>query len=287
MAFALRSFGCDTGGGHNFPGAALATNGAWIRGWWIVGGIAFAWVTGLRAEIPAGGDSDDSPLYAASRERTFVDMNARDTVPAQSGTGAVSAGTIIVAEGTSWHRMSGTEGRPRPLGVTMMPPTCGERTCVSYPTCAGNTTCTDAATCNNTCTFFPTCLGAPPSATCNIPTCNGPTCANTFTCNPYNSVTCVLPTCTGSTCGNPTCVGTCYPASCPTTLFNVNLPASGQIQFSFSSSLQLIYVLQCCTNFGAEVWCDVCSSNGNGAVLTLCHTNGAPAAFYRLIIQRP
>ncbi len=181
--------------------------------------------------------------------------------------------------------------RPRPLDVTT-DISCGFPTmCVSCtPTsCASDSSCGSAPTCRGylSC-HMPvlTCYGF----SCGI----GPTCFGVLTCDGYSTcgqsscgpATCnALPTC-AQTC-LPTCNSTCTPANCQVAISDVTVPQAGQIQLSFTSSAQLQYVLQYSTNLATGSWTEACSTNGNGGVLTLGHTNGAPVALYRLLIRNP
>ena len=135
-------------------------------------GLGLLFLAGsAQAKIARSGDSEDSLLYAASRQNVFAAMTTRDHAPPAPGV-ALGAGAIIVVEGTKWYTMptSPRADRPHPLDVTtdltcspMQCPTSASatcRTCVSYPTCSGNATCTPDTTCNGTCTFYPTCAGS-------------------------------------------------------------------------------------------------------------------------------
>jgi len=245
----------------------------------VVGTGLVAWGALAQAGGAPSGDSEESPLYANSRAHAFAEMSVRDraiTAPQVNQTTGIVAGDVIVAEGTSWRKLPANGPVPAPMYVTTGYPTCGSGT-----TCGGAYTCSDppGPTCSSS---YPTCAG---------PTCDtGQTCGCAPTCCPLYS-TCSMtcsgyqwPTCSGATCNGATCLGTCVPAHCQTALYGVNVPKAGQIQFSFSSSAQLRYVLQCCTNAAAGVWTEACWTNGNGSVTTLCHTNGAPMALYRLLI---
>ncbi len=229
-------------------------------------------------------EPEDSPLYAVSLHGAFADMAARDQGILHPLTGQMQgvAGpdTVIIVSGARWSRESGLEWenfveQVRQAGQTRSGPldltysvTCNLPTtqCVScVPTrCGGVPTCVQ------------TCVD--PGITCMYPTCNAePTCSGP-TCTPYS---CMPTSCAG------TCTGTCVPAYCPTRLIDVHVPQAGQIELSFSSSAQLNYVLQYCTNLTAGTWAQACTNNGNGGVLTLRHTNGATMAAYRLLIQTP
>jgi hypothetical protein len=177
------------------------------------------------------------------------------------------------------------EDSPLYLCTTCYATTCGA-SCDSSPTCRNYPSCHVPGP---TCIYY-TCGGG---TTCNGgPTCSGVSCTEPgLTC--MTGPTCTVATCTGnSTCdgaatctGWSTCTGTCVPANCQVALTDVQVPYPGQIQLSFDSSGQLKYVLEYCTNVTAGVWLAVGTTNGSGGVVTLCHTNGAPVALYRLIIE--
>jgi hypothetical protein len=61
----------------------------------------------------------------------------------------------------------------------------------------------------------------------------------------------------------------------------------GEIQMSFYSSVNLRYALQYCTNLTAGQWTQAYSAVGNGGVMTFGHTNNAPQACYRVLVQMP
>ncbi len=226
-------------------------------------------------------ESEASPLFARSLQGAFADMAARDRGIARGWDGspwpATGSGAVVVVDGTRWFngaaaRRAGSLGASpiQPLGtttdVTCQPTYSGGTTCGSAPTCSTSPTCGGIVTCQATCGATPTCLISQPTCFVNY-TCKAPTCAPTVTCT------------------GPTCLGTCAPASCPTALTAVSVPQPGQIRLSFSSSAQLSYVLQYCTNLSASGWVEACSTNGNGGVITLVHTNGAMMSVYRLLIQ--
>ncbi len=273
-----------------------------------------------RAVAVASGDPEDSPLYAASRQRTFAEMNARDQAPAVlQGLGDTrrDGGTIVMVEGDKWsvlppltHRL-----RVQPLDtttdVTCSPIYCATsssatcRTCVSYPTCSGAATCTYDVTCNNTCTYFPTCPGSG-QATCGTTCNNPPTCAGYPTCN--NAPTCrYIETCEGwgTTCGTaPTCsyIATCYRYNtcwatcslgfCPAPQISSiavsnSVPGQYSVQISFLASGSVRYIAQYSTNLDGLWWSNIFSVIGNGSSRTFVHTNEAPRAFYRILMQNP
>ncbi len=248
-----------------------------------------------QAKVDSSHDSEDSPLYVASRQNAYAEMSKRDHLPPATGADA-GAGTILVVGGTKWNRLpaAGSDLRPRPLDVTTdtscsfptmctscTPTSCAaDASCGSAPTCRGYLSChVPMPTCYNfSCGPGPTCSG---SITCQgYPTCDLGSCGAGLTCT-------TMPTCGGSpTCApSPTCAGTCVPANCQVAITNVSVPQVGQIQLSFISSAQLQYVLQYCTNLVTGSWMEACLTNGNGDVLTLCHTNGAQHSLYRLLIQ--
>jgi len=231
-------------------------------------------------------EPEASPLFARSLQGAFADMAARDhgteRARESSNRPAAGSGTVVLVEGTQWYTGS-AKGRAGPLStgpirrlgytteVSCLTPTMSCTTCM--PTYCGGVTCSQTCDPGPTC-LYQTCNG---EATCtaNQPTCIAVTCTQlTPTCWP-------APTCAGAV----TCAGTCTPASCPTALTAVSVPQAGQIQLSFSSSAQLSYVLQYCTNLSASGWVEACSTNGNGGLITLVHTNGAMMSLYRLLIQ--
>ena len=240
-------------------------------------------------------DPEDSPLYARSVREAFARMTAR-TGWSEARNSATRPGTVVMVDGTQWYNVSDLDAmtsqpaargkRPAPLDIT------------TDITCAASCMVTS---CGSTCDASPTCRLVlschVPQPTCADFSCGtGPTCSGSVTCSGYptcdNSATCIFSsTCNNQqpTCGTfPTCTGTCAPASCQTTLYGVSVPQPGQLQLSFASSTQLKYVLQYSTNLssGAQ-WAEACSTNGNGGAMTLSHSNGAPIALYRLLIQNP
>lgn len=236
-------------------------------------------------------DPEASPLYARSMQKAFADMAARDhgiaRVQESSNRPATGSGVVVLVEGTQWYQ-GAVNGRVGSLDVGPIRPA-GYTTDISCttptmycPTCQGYSSCAPsycpAATCQQATCDYPTCIvyTCGPSLTCLI---SQPTCFVNYTCK--------VPTCDGSaTCtGSATCQGTCTPASCPTSLSSVSVPQAGQIRVSFSSSAQLNYVLQYCTNLSASGWMQACSTNGTGGTVTLGHTNGAAISVYRLLIQ--
>ena len=267
----------------------------------LLAGAGTSVATGL-----ASSDPEETPLFAASMRRTFAEMEARAQPRSQMmhDLGRTTTDNVIVVEGTDWHSLAAAPlsrpRRPAPLDTTT------DISC-NYPTLC--TTCA-ATTCGATCDATPTCRQYPschvPGPTCIYQTCDGgttcdggPTCAGVSCTEPgqtcYVGPTCQTETCTGTTTcdgtatctGWSTCTGTCEPASCPTRFSEITVPEPGQIQLSFSSSAQLKYSLQYCTNFSAKIWLEACTTNGSGGVLTLRHTNGAALAFYRLLITTP
>ncbi len=84
-----------------------------------------------------------------------------------------------------------------------------------------------------------------------------------------------------------TCQGTCVPAQCAPSFNEVRVPRPGEIEMSFSSSGYLSYALEYCTNLLSGQWVEVSSQRGNGGLMTLSHTNNAPFACYRLLVQYP
>jgi hypothetical protein len=246
-------------------------------------------------------DPEISPLYASSLHKVFAGMSVRDREQADgplSSGARMKSGTVIVVEGAHWYAAdaspkvlaavtkavkggSGGSGGGTPKDITT------DYTCAV--TCA--VSCS-ATTCGASCDATPTCRGYPtchvPSATCIYATCDGhtPTCSSSQpTCF---GVSCTQPGPTCSPCitsSGPSCLGTCTAASCPATLFNVNVPQAGQIQMSFASSSFLRYTLQLCTNLSGGQWADVNTVTGNGGTLTLSHTNSAARSFYRLWVQ--
>ncbi len=260
---------------------------------------------GRLAAVPQA-EPEDSPLYARSVREAFARMTARTGLTETRNGAGHAAGiqgtqtAVFMVEGTEWIDMSDTPAvasssaakpnRPVPMDITINNITCfitcGSScsitscgaTCDTTPTCRGYISChVPQPTCADfTCGTQPTCTGM---ATCQgYPTCDySATCMYSSTCNSQQ------PTC-GTT---PTCTSTCAPAICPTTLSGVTVPSPGQVRLSFNSSSQLKYVLQCSTNLSSAAWAEACTTNGNGGVLTLSHSNGAPAALYRLLIQNP
>lgn len=248
-------------------------------------------IAGVRAALAR--EPEASPLYARSMQGAFADMAARDrSIPQErngfsgSATGLVA---VIVVDGTKWYNGSALKrtsplgvgsqraARPRPLGYTTdlscQSPTVFCATCL--PTSCGGITCRLTCDPGITC-LYQTCNG---EATC---TANQPTCV-AVTCTQLNPTCLPAPTCGGAA----TCAETCLPENCPTAISAVSLSQPGQIQLSFSSSAQLDYVLQYCTNLSASGWMQACSTNGTGGMVTLGHTNGAPVSVYRLLIQKP
>ncbi len=233
-------------------------------------------------------EPEDSPLYVRSLQGAFADMTARDHGITRVQNGAtqapVGSGAVIVVDGTQWYngsaiewagslgtRLTNAKNTSPVPAQTYWDPSCDATHCGScLPTRSGLPTCVQ------------TCVD--PGPTCLYQTCMGGSTCNEVTCTP--PPTCYIQTCaTDPTCQGPTCTGTCVPANCPTALSDVSVPEAGQIQLSFNSSAQLKYVLQYCTNLSAASWAEACSTNGNGGVLTLCHTNGAAFSVYRLLIQ--
>ncbi len=219
-------------------------------------------------------DPEDSPLFADSIQRAFaqfavhdvVSLAARNRMHEESGGNGLSAGAVVVVEGTQWHRVTGAGqngqpgtgagGQPGPLSVTT-DLTCGPTCAVScFPTCSGGATCAGGQSCNGL-----TCIGP----NCVVPTVAQPTCAGTVTCSPW-----LCPTYT--------------PALCPATLFGVTIPQAGQIQISFNSSASLQYTLQYCTDLNSNEWLLATNAQGNGGLMTFSHTNNASISFYRLLI---
>lgn len=270
-----------------------------------------------RAEIT---EPEDSPLYASSRQKAFADMADRDRgvwLPRGSrGTTPGQAGSVIVVEGTRWRSapdtmqpLAGAKARPQPGGTLAKGPrpldittdlsctwptmctTCGDLSC-TWPTMC--TTCA-ATTCGASCDATPTCRGYP---TCHVPIptqCIYATCTGGSTCN-AGQTTCVGVSCTepgatcvpGATCdASGTCTGTCVPANCPVSLFNVQVPRVGEIQMSFASSSYLSYTLQYCTNLAGAQWMTVGTVLGNGGTMSVSHTNEAAVSCYRLLVQSP
>jgi len=265
-----------------------------ITGLLSCGGLSLFFVCSAQARITVSADPEDSPLYAVSRENAIADMRRRDHVVQAFGAAGVE--TILVVEGKQWRTAPASGRGPRPLGVTTdiscgiptMCTSCTPTSCASDPSCGATPTCRGSLSChvpmptcyNFTCGPGPTCVG---NMTCQgYPTCGEGSCGPGLTCTS-------MPTCSGSqTCvPGPTCTGTCVPANCQVALYDVNVPQVGQIQLSFVSSAYLRYELDYCTNLAIGSWAKACSTNGNGGVLTLAHTNRAPAALYRLWILNP
>ncbi len=217
-------------------------------GWLLLLGASTAWA--------APSDPEDSPLYASSRVKAFATMDQCDRGGlSPDATGAAARpGAVIVVEGRHWYKSSASEfaGSGKQLNGSGPSPSdlTYAVTCVPPTSCA---TCSGTTRCGS-------------GATCTALTCAGPTCF-------------VSP---------PTCyyAATCYgPMGCSTELVDVNVPQPGQFQVSFGSSAQLKYVLQYSTNLSNGSWTEACTTNGTGSTITLRHTNSAPLAVYRLLIQ--
>ncbi len=249
--------------------------------------------------LGAPSEPEDSPLYAASRQRALADMADHDrglwAGVTRQGAGGIPPGAVIVLEGARWRVVEGAppvQGRPgsgtqvkntlQPRGVTTdlsctaptMCTTCQYTSCGA--TCETGATCWGSYTCHGITCYSPSCSGP----TCSEPTCWGVSCSLPGpTCFPP-------PTCGVTACG-ATCLGTCAPEVCPTSLTDVQVPQPGVIQMSFMASSALRYTLLSCTNLIAGPWAAVSTVANTQGTVTLSHTNPAPVAFYRLLVQTP
>jgi hypothetical protein len=282
--------------------------------------LVFTWAA---FAVTTHNETEDSPLYAASMKKAYCDMTARDEGRAQGQAclpgGLVGFSEPIVVEGANWHWLTnrtaltaatlkaGAKPVIGPADVTYM------KTCEQWSTCNAAATCDSSATCNyGTCGWGPTCGGSG-QITCSSTCDTSPTCSGSSTCQGY--MTCgYLQTCTGYetcagsilTCGSSptcsynatcyhynTCWATCSVGFCPAPqIFGVNvsnnvpLPGKCTVRMSFYAGSSVRYTVQYCTKFDG-LWSNVFSKLGNDTTTTFLHTNDAPRAYYRILMQNP
>jgi hypothetical protein len=260
-------------------GADLVVAGILIHPW--AAEAASAW----------GAEPEDSPLYAAAVQKAFAQFTLLDRTSRPTRTVSArlvpTSGTIVV-EGERWYRLASDPvvtasagiaayGGQKPNGTTYdSSPTCVATSCqiacppTSHggPTCAPNASCTPSITCAS-----PTCG---PSPTCSQPTCvDWPTCGGVPTCS-------------------TTCMGTCDILSCPapslssvTVSNNPAVPGEYVVALRFNASGTVKYTVQYSTNLNAPEWSDIFSKLGDNSTTMVVHSNAAPRAFYRVVMQNP
>ncbi len=89
-------------------------------------------------------------------------------------------------------------------------------------------------------------------------------------------------------------MGTCNIATCPapslssvTVSNNPAVPGEYVVEFSFNASGTVKYTAQYSTNVNASEWSNIFSKLGDNSTTVVVHSNAAPRAFYRVVMQNP
>ena len=89
-------------------------------------------------------------------------------------------------------------------------------------------------------------------------------------------------------------MGTCDIATCPapslstvTVSNNPAAPGEHVVELSFNASGTVKYTVQYSTNLDALEWSNIFSKVGDNSTTVVGHSNAAPRAFYRVVMQNP